>query len=272
MYVLDLVTPHLEHLAAGGTTAQFVEQHPVPYEHYRRFWWEPVPATGGLDADHLRQTVLRIGAALPEVEARLSRIGLETGEHELLLFVGGGGPNGHALRTPRGFAAWIAVEVPWSERGLAAFLPHEIAHATHYARSPDFHFEDEVQLRHVGRTLICEGLATRAAMLASKLDAGEALWGDVLVGEERADWLRACEARDGELRRRLLADFDTSPQASPFFYLDPTADVPERAGYYVGLSVVRELERELGLRVDQLMDLERPVLEQRVRGALAAGA
>lgn len=196
------------------------------------------------------------------------RLGLPLDSVSLILFVGCNASNGHAVRTADGFAAWVALERFPTQASIDAFLPHELAHAAHYTRVPDFYFETIGEQRATGRQLITEGIALRIAMLAGGLDEGLALWGDFIAPMALDAWLARCRERRADLASGVLEHWYEAIPGNPLFTHRPDADVHEnRGGYYVGLQATIALE-ERGLSIREISEMPRPESEELFRSAL----
>ena len=247
----DLTSLYIQSLNSSDWE-EYESSYPAFFRHYHLYWADESDDYALSTADSVARRVELVKSRLPVVEESLSEKGFAD-EVTVLLFLGKGTSNGHAFwdQERRQFVAWLAVESYSTPMQVDVFALHEILHALHYARSPDFYFRSAEEMRRIGRQVITEGLATFGTMLIGGVGELEALWADYVSPEFARRWYAQCRTREHEMLSKILAEWRTSPEDNPWFTMWDEDDVTRyRGGYYVGLKVMEEIarKRRLGLR------------------------
>lgn len=199
---------------------------------------------------------------LPRIISRFDRKGFDTSKFIFVLFVGKNCTNGHAYRDENGWVVWIPIESYASKLLVDIFVSHEIAHALHYEHSPKFCLVSMLDQRRFSRLLLTEGIATYLTKFVSGCTDDEALWGGYLRKTHLYKWRSECERNLPMLRRFALQKFHSQSDAELFQANDPEDVLRFRAGYFLGLSLVREIVRREVISANDLIALPRQRLEQ----------
>lgn len=271
MPVTDLVESYIEFVLSRDEPDRYEQMRPELFAHYHEFWSKRRPYARDLEASSLRQKRDRVESHLRRLIGCFESQGLNAAQFEVILFVGHGTTNGHAMRDNGRVVIWIPVETYEDPLYTDVFLTHEIAHALHYFRAPAFYFETPEEKDRMSRMLITEGLATYLTSVVLGCTEAEALWAQYLVTEPLTAWMTQAEERFREVCLFLLQNFDRSFTNHGLFCLLDTSDVfRSRAGYFVGLRVVQAIARSQGLEPSSLLGFERSEFEQLTREYLAS--
>lgn len=263
MEILDLVDAYVADVLRDHAVERYERRMPELFAHIREFWISQYPQVNEAILLERRKTVR---GAVDRSVAKLSEL-VDPERVGVVLFVGAAG-TGHAFESAGRVWAWLPVEGYTSELMARAFVPHELAHAAHYARQPDVYFRSRVEHQHTGRKIITEGFATRMAMQWENLSAADALWADFLPEERRSRWLVQCAARRSELAGHVLDIWDQD--AGDLFYFTDSDDVVcNRAGYGIALAAWMAVEASTGASVAELMLLTRSEIEKLLKAELS---
>ena len=124
---------------------------------------------------------------------------------------------------------------------------------------------DQAEKDHFGRQLITEGLATYITAEVLGISDIEALWANYLSPEKSAQWLAECSDRVEELREYCRKQFEESDHSCEMFMANDPDDILRfRAGYYLGLELVREVAAQENLDLSALLKMERTEFERLV--------
>ncbi|HVZ41153.1 MAG TPA: hypothetical protein VHI13_17875 [Candidatus Kapabacteria bacterium] len=239
--------------------------------HYERFWSSPDRSNVEMEPSALRSRLASLRSHLVDAERAFERLGLSTSGLGAVAFLGHGTSNGHACLLSGRFVAWYALEQYTTPHDFAAFVPHELAHAVHYALVPDFSFTSIEEQRCTGRQLVTEGLATRIAQRAGALSPEAALWGGYLEAGPAQAWTSRCRSRLRELVRFILDHWAESLPGNPLFTYNPAEDILKNTGgYYVGMAATAHLEDVEKLSLAELIAMPRLDAEQAYQRALLA--
>lgn len=273
MRVIDLCGEWRHHLLDGGDRRAYESTYPSVFEHYYHYWSRRRPECHWPTVDEVNTRLSLVHDRLAIIESRFALRGLDLEHLDIVLFVGQGTTNGHALYDGEAFKVWIPIETYTTELLCDVFLAHEIVHALHYTNAPSWYFSDLDERHRVGRLLITEGIATHLSRELMGLTEAESLWADALVGDELQCWMDKCSEQYAELCGRLSQQFDVSIVDSEFFCVYDLGDVyRSRAGYYVGSRLVRELVEHEYPDIVQLLRAERVELEPIIRDKLNAAS
>ncbi len=199
---------------------------------------------------------------LPGIIRKFDKQGFDTDKFSFVLFVGKNCTNGHAFRDADGWVVWIPVESYATSRLVDVFVTHEIAHALHYAASPEFYFAARSEQQNFSRLLLTEGVATYLTTLILGCSDGAALWGGYLQKEQLDSWRSKCQRNRPLLKRTAVRKFHSHTPTEFFQANDPDDIFKFRAGYFLGLNLVKEVIRGESLTASKLIALPRKRLEQ----------
>ncbi len=237
--------------------------------HYERFWSSPCGAQAEVAPEKLHSRLESLQGQLSQTELALEALGIPTSGVSALAFVGHSASNGHACLLFGRFAAWYALEHFLTPSDFEAFVPHELAHAVHYALVPEFYFTSIEEQRRTGRQLVTEGLATRVAQEVGSLPPEVALWGGFLGADPAQCWISRCKTHLRELIQLILDSWTEPLPGNPLFTYNPALGVEEnRGGYFVGMAATAHLEEDQKLPLAELIRLPRSEAERAYQEAL----
>ncbi len=266
--LLDLTPQYLQY-GLHQRQEDYFATYPALFRHYYRYWAENGELVS-LTQDAVREKVTLVESRLPEIERAFTRQGF-LDKVQVALFVGANTTNGHVFwdQPRRSFVVWLPVEAYASPLQVDVFVTHEIVHGLHYARCPEFHFQDEQTKHLVGRQVITEGTATWGTQVILGHDEKTALWADYLSPVFVRQWYARCRAREPEMARRILQEWSESSKDNAWFGLWDKNDVTRyRGGYYVGLQVIRKIHQSQKLDLQSLCSFEKQTLETIALGVL----
>jgi hypothetical protein len=262
--VLNLTVQYLEY-----EPRDYFAIYPDLFQHYYRYW-----ASSG-DIVQVPEEVIREKAAL--IESRLSLLERAFAREgfsdrvRAVLFVGANTTNGHVFwdEALQSFVVWLPVEAYTSPLQVDVFVTHEVIHALHYSRRPEFYFRDEREKCLVGRQVITEGIATWGTQSIMGYDEMTALWADYVPASFVMRWYQQCQVALPEMAQRILNEWDDSQEANEWFSLWDESDVMRyRGGYYVGLRAIEKISQERAMNLQSLLALEKRELEALILRAL----
>jgi hypothetical protein len=266
--LIDL-SDHYYNLLRGGSRETYHASYPSFFNHYFSVWGfrgQPEVLLRWPECERRRSMLLR---AIEHATQILAAEKLPMHAIDSLLMVGQGTANGHAFIDGDRAIAWFALECFEHPFEARVFVMHELVHAIHYYLNPESYFTTPAEHRRVSRQLITEGIATYITQRLYRLSDADALWGGSLDGEAYAVWLQECTTREHEIAALLLETFDGSdPEVMLFYAADPSDVLRYRAGYYVGLELIRRFVDESALTPAELLQLPMAALEQYCRRAL----
>ncbi len=200
---------------------------------------------------------------LPDIEKKFTASGLNISNLDIVLFVGQDTSNGHAFKDDGKMVVWIPIESYVTSILARVFITHEIIHALHYIKSPDYYTENHEDLRRMSRELLTEGLATYLTAKILNIDNLTALWADYLPDDQAKAWLDECERRETELFKYIFDNYDqNAPNIRLFQAADPDDILKFRSGYYAGMQIVERIGRDMGIRPVELLDIPRDEFER----------
>ncbi len=266
--ILDLVPSYFHHVVDKRDEAAYYATYPALFGHLLRYWdGDGFPAW---EAATLYRQAALIKAALTPLARRWRQQGVADAL-DVVLLVWKGTSNGHAFRDEaRGrTVVWLPVEGYPSMLRARVFVTHEMAHALHYQRRPEFYFRDEAARWQMGRQLLTEGVATLLSACLWALEPLTALWADFLPHEEAERWLRRCQAAEGRMAAFALQRWERGDAEPAFFSLQDAEDVLRyRGGYYLALRLLARIAAEHQMSALALLDVPRERLEGWARRTL----
>ena len=264
MVVRDLTEEFITRVIGAGDAKSYEGLNPELFCHYFNHWCPRSYHYSNLSESELRARSSRVRRTLDDLIPLFESKRYDCRNLSAVLFVGGNTSNGHALLNGTHSVIWLPVETYANEMRARVFVAHEIVHALHYTLSPDFYFQDEEARLNLGRQLITEGLATFLSAEILGISDREALWADYLNASLWEQWISTCQGRAVAIRSLCRVYFSTTWGRELFQANDPENIMRYRAGYFVGLCLVREVAEEKQLSCRELLSLERGEFEKLV--------
>ncbi|MEX0652229.1 MAG: DUF2268 domain-containing putative Zn-dependent protease [Candidatus Paceibacterota bacterium] len=272
MKVVDLMENYIESYLAKDNLSEYENSYPELFEHYFTYWGDRDSFKGALTETETRERVVLIKKHLAVIEQKLNNFGFNVALLEVILFVGQGWTNGHAFKHDSTFKVFLPVEAYQSDTQVLTFVPHEIIHALHYQKQPDFYFKNKEEKERFSRLLITEGLATLLTKKIMGLSEKEALWADYLDSEDLEWWMRECEKWGDGLYKFAISNFKKSSDSLMFYTADKNDIFKYRAGYYIGMKILEKMIDNKGVRDIDLLTTPREKLEGLVLNVLRQSA
>ncbi len=266
--LLDITPKYLQYAIHQREQAYF-STYPELFRHYYRYWAAPGELVR-LPESMVQDKVTLIKSRLPILEQAFARRGFSD-RVRVVLFVGANTTNGHAFwdADHRSFVVWLPVEAYTSPLQVDVFATHEVMHALHYTRHPEFYFQDEEAKHQVGRQVITEGLATWGTQVIVEYDDTTVLWADYVSSSFAKHWYERCCVHMPEMAQRILNEWDDSRRENEWFSLWDEGDVTRyRGGYYVALQAMKKICEGQVMDLHSLLSLEKQRVETLVLGAL----
>lgn len=265
MNIIDKTGEYIVHILRDNNPGAYENSYPALFKHYYKFWAKRGRSFVTLSEKEVAERSSLILSELPDIEAKFTAFGLDIADLDFVLFVGQDTSNGHAFKDNEKMVVWIPIESYISSSLVRVFITHEIIHALHYVKSPDYYSENSEDMRRMSRELITEGLATYLTAKILNVDDLTALWADYLPADKTKSWLDECERRKTELYGYILDNYDRSgPDIKLFQAADPDDILKFRAGYYAGMKIVERIERDMGIEPVELLDIARDEFEKAV--------
>jgi len=254
MKIIDLTPEYERHFLGRGDRREYEKAYPQLFDHYYCFWADRNIPPRTMEKPEIARRLRLIKNELPFIEEKFSKSSLDIGALKIALFVGQATSNGHAFKSGSEFVVWLPIETYHTALLVRVFLTHEIAHALHYSRSPEFYFEDMEKKRLLSRQLITEGLATYMTAGILGIDELAALWADFLPPDKANAWYEECARREVDIFRLLFDNFDSRDSGIGLFLAsDPDNILRYRAGYYAGLKIVERIAKGENISLIELL-------------------
>jgi len=268
MRIVDITRQYLLAEKTGDYEAYLASSQDF-FNHYLMYWGSSDSSFVHENEDEVnakRQLVLQ---SLPHIEQKFLHAGLSLDAVEVILFVGQGTANGHAFLQNGKPIVWIALESYHSQQQVDIFVTHELVHGLHYAQHPEFVFSSQIEKANLGRQLMTEGVASVLTQDLLGCSFENALWADFLSQNNIASWMQSCRYQEQALGRYALDHWiDHSGAAIDLFFANNPHNIWQyRAGYYLGASWVRAIQRQNHLMPAQLLSVPRNELEDKMRKA-----
>ena len=263
MQIVDLTTRFPANVENANAIKEYERLCAPLFKHYNKYWSVSDYPYCHMEPDPKRESALLLEVSLRKSCKSLSQIGLDISRLRAILMVGKGTSNGHAWFDDQNWVVWFPVETYTTALRRDVFILHEIAHALHYEAVNDFYFETMTAKEDLMRLLITEGLATYVSMKAGGFDELTALWADYLTEEEARGWYDQCRQQYPRLCDRLLRGLSDHENLAHYFRADNPADIEHfRAGYFVGLQVIKAISEKQGAGVSDLLTIPREQFER----------
>jgi len=262
MRIVNLTNKYTEAVLTKNTFDEYYKAYPELFAHYFKYWSNHKNNVVKMAADVLEKKVRIITDSLNTSESLFNTENIYLTDLSVVIFVGQNTTNGHAFLDGDKIVAWFPVEAYNTKKMADVFILHEIVHALHYQRRPEFYFKDQKEKNNTGRQLMTEGVATYISKQIGHLTQQDALWADYLVKRQYDEWLKQCEVRSLDLREIMLANWNSSDSIDLFMANDKNDITKFRAGYYLGLKAVQYIVKKHNLTIDKLLSSPRDDLEK----------
>jgi uncharacterized protein YjaZ len=262
MRVVNLTNNYTEAVLTKNNFDEYYKAYPVLFGHYFKYWSKQKNNVVKMTDSELENKVRIINKSLNKTALLFKKEKINLTDLLVVLFVGQNTTNGHAFFDGNRMVAWFPVEAYNTKKMADVFILHEIVHALHYQRRPEFYFKDQKEKNNTGRQLMTEGVATYISKQIGHLTQQDALWADYLVKRQYDEWLKQCEVRSLDLREIMLANWNSSDSIDLFMANDKNDITKFRAGYYLGLKAVQYIVKKHNLTIDKLLNTPREDLEK----------
>ena len=266
MHVIDLTQDYIRYVIQQDRPALYEDSLPQLFEHYYQFWASRSSYFYKDESEIWHRNEL-VRDRLPFLEKKFSNKGLHLEQVEVVLFIGQGSSNGHAFLLDGKWTVWLPLETYSSLFAVDVFVSHEIAHALHYQRQPDFFFRNKEEKDNIFRQVITEGIATITSQHVLGVDDKCALWADYLPVEQIEHWYQECLLREPEIIKIVVENLKESDE-SLFSYTGSDDVLENRAGYYVALLLMRRVLKTQKLSVNDLFLIGRQKFFEVVKALL----
>lgn len=264
MKIVDLIPDYLAAVNKGDCDS-YTARMPELFDHYFSYWSPANPHIAAYPADTIKTGRRLILDGLEAVAPKLDDLGLDVSGLELVLMVGNGASNGHAVKLGGTFCVWLPAEAYQTRLRAEVFVAHELVHALHYTACPDAWFHTQAAKNDLIRQTATEGVATFISMTALGIDAGAALWADYLEESHLQDWLQACSTQEAGMTMMLLnAAAGIHGSSNDLFGMSRSGDPAFfRGGYYLGLRCISALVARFGWTSLELIQIPFHLLKER---------
>ena len=183
-------------------------------------------------------------------------------EPGLIIFIGNGIPDGHAILLDGNPYAVIDLKT-FVDRldayDQAVYLTHEVTHAFHYKKTPSFYFGNKQKILKppIFKMMIAEGVATYCSFLFTPAPIHDAYWFGQYTEKQVKSWVNICEREKGKIGEEIdTGENKVSPDIMEKLFDTPVRDLGEsRLGYCYGTKIVRKVIEEKGLDAALKMEL-----------------
>lgn len=262
MIITDITSAYLKHILGGDDLAQYEQVLPELFDHYFTYWASRDYWHKELDEQQVGDRKNLILGRLPTIELNLEKHGFDTSNLEIVLMVGQGTTNGHAFKKGDFFAVFLPVEGYETEVEVDVFVTHEIIHALHYTAQPDFYFSRRDEKENTLRELMTEGLATYLTKEIMEISDEEALWADFLSGDDLSRWMETCHSEKEALFREVFELIEKGASQPNLFYASDPNDIRQyRAGYFIGLEVIKAIVAQYSYSPQDIFTITRENFE-----------
>lgn len=262
MIIKDITNSYIKHILKEDNLEKYKKSFPELFEHYFSFWAQKDYWHKELDKEQVAERKKLVLDRLPSIEKKLTEHGFDAKNLQVILMVGQGTTNGHALKHKNEFIVFLPVEGYETTEQVDIFVTHEILHALHYSTQPDFYFKTQEEKDSVFRQLITEGLATYLTKEILDVSDEKALWADYLSNDELSKWIKLCESEKQNLfeeAQELIKERSTKPD---LFYANKPDDIRKyRAGYFIGLEIIKKIVKKNNLSMHNLLSIDKTKFE-----------
>jgi uncharacterized protein YjaZ len=269
MKIVSLVPEYTKLRAGRVSESEYFTSSPEVFEQYFIYWSGARRIDITISEDEIIRRAKLMTECIHKAAARFQQLEFDLTAVEAILLVGGNGANGHAFMRDGKAIAWFALETFATLSQMRIFAAHEISHAIHYAATSSSYFHDRSEQLLFSRRLITEGLATYLSTIVCQASDKEALWADTLDSDSLQQWMRDCKEAVKQLSSYALEHYDSrDPSINFFSAADPDLIYKNRAGYYLGLQVIREYAANNSISPWELLHLPMDKFTEAVRAIL----
>ena len=272
MKVKDLTQNYIINILEKDSLFLYKESMPILLSHYFKYWaLENYFHKSLKTKSEVEEKTNLIKSRLSFIESKLNDFGFETSDIEIILFVGQNCTNGHAFEEKGKFVVWLPVEAYESCEDIDIFVTHEIIHALHYTKNPDFYFKTKEEKINIGRQIITEGVTTYLTSKVLNISDEKALWANFLNQNELEKWFNKCKEKKCELYNFVLKNFSSSKDEIQIFWANDPNDVYKyRAGYFVGLELIKEFIEKENVSDIEILGINRKIFEEKIKNILSS--
>lgn len=265
MNIVDLIPGYIKHVLENDNYVLYHKMYPELFEHYYKFWSKLNVHNTRFDRKQIIDSRNRIVSFIKKNYEALKKYNRSFKELKVVLFVGDGFTNGHAFKDKDKLVVWIPVETYSNNTDIQIFVTHELLHGIHYLKVPEFYFTTDEEKRRLSRQLITEGLASYGTQRLTGVSEETALWGDYLTGKKLTNWMNSCEKEFDNLKKFAKENYDSTENGQALFWAADENDIYKyRAGYYLGMKLLQQLDNSEKLGLNGLLSFPRFDLEAAV--------
>lgn len=269
MIIQDLTNKYIEFILRNDDLPSYKKQFPELFRHYFDFWAPEKFWHKELDEKEVSRRVKMVRNRLPVIEEKLNKNKFDTNTLEVVLMVGQGTTNGHAFNYNGEFLVFLPIEGYHTENQVDIFVSHEIFHALHYTRIPDFYFRTLSEKDSIARQLITEGIATYLTKNIWKISDSEALWSDYISKKDAERWLMLCNSQTDQLFQEMSSLLRNENTKTELFMTNDSQDIRKnRGGYFIGLKLIEKIKSKYNFSDIDLLQKPRKEFEGLVLAAL----
>ena len=270
MVIKDITDSYINNILEKSNLKRYEDILPELFDDYFTYWAQREYWHRELDKSKVVERKQLVIGQLPFIEKKLAEHGFDTENLQIIIMVGQGTTNGHAFKYQDEFAVFIPIEGYETTRQVDIFVTHEILHALHYSAQPDFYFKSREEKDSVLRQLITEGLATFLTKEILDISEGDALWADYLSHDEQTEWMNSCKNEKQDIFKEVKELIQSNTTKSNLFYANDSDDIREnRAGYFIGLELIKKIAGENGLSKQDLLSIESKQFSRMVMNTLS---
>lgn len=263
MIIQDLANQYIEFILRKDDLPGYKKQFPELFRHYFDFWASEKFWHKELDEKEVLKRLKMVRNRLPNIEEKLKESKFDIGNLKIVLMVGQGTTNGHAFNHNGEFLVFLPIEGYHTDNQVNIFVTHEIFHALHYTKRPEFFFNKIEEKENFARQLITEGLASYLTKTTLNISDQETLWSDYISEKEARKWLEDCENELTVLFSEAKEMIRSGTRNSEIFFSNDSTNIRKyRAGYFVGLKIIEKVVLVRNLETHELINMPREKFER----------
>lgn len=268
MKLIDLTEDYIDNVCSNNNFDAYHQKCLTLFTHYYQYWSSKIESKVYQKSEIIKSRDLVV-SVISNLEKKFRSQKIDISQLTIILFVGMGNTNGHAFRYQDSFAVWIPVETYTNIADAEVFITHEIAHGLHYENSPKFYFESKHELKHIGRQLITEGVATYFSKMILEISNEKALWGNYLDSDSLHSWMQTCDSQFAQINKLVIDNFNNTNDNLEIFYANDREDIYKfRCGYYAGFKLVEGIVKKNNLTLAGLLKLPKDIFEKEILSIL----
>lgn len=263
MIIQDLTDKYIEFILRNDDLLSYKKQFPELFRYYFDFWASEKFWHKELDEKEVSRRVKVVRNRLSGIEEKLKKNKFDTSPLKVVLMVGQGTTNGHAFNCNGEFLVFLPIEGYHTDDQVDIFVTHEIFHALHYTKRPEFFFNTTEEKENFARQLITEGLASYLTKTTLNISDQETLWADYIPEKEARKWLEDCENELTVLLSEAKEMIRSGTRNSEMFFSNDSTNIRKyRAGYFVGLKIIEKVVSVRNLETHELINMPREKFER----------